>query len=558
MAVEAAIVLNATGQAVALSSQRPSAAGDKSYPSEAADLVSARLTARLSGKRVEALSERTESSTTWANPDGTMTTDAASGPVRFRDKTTGAWRNVDVDLAKSSDGSVVAKDHPLGLKLGGKTPVAKAARVKASGAAGAAKTAPVPLVSLDAGEGRSLDLSWRGVLPEPAISGHTARYANALTATDLVIESTRTGFEQFLELKDRSAIDANGSVTLTLNAKGIEARANADRSVTFLDTESGKQVGTLPAPVMWDAYVDPQSGEHTRRADVGLKVTQDGEAIDLTLTPDAEFLADPARTFPVTVDPAVNLGASFDTFVQQGYAVDTSAQTELKLGNNGSGQIARSFLHFPMTQISGKQILGAKLNLWNFHSWSCTASGWEVWDTPHASTATRWTNQPNWNNKWAASTATKGYSSSCADDWVSQDIKDLAVAWAANGNSSNAMGIRATNESDPYSWKRFNSGNAASNMPYVSVTYNTAPIAGNPMSVTPGRTNAGKNWVTTTTPHMGYTASDAETTFLRSKWELWEGSTNLEVYDSGTQDSVTNKKVSHQAPAGKLVNGRTY
>ncbi|MGW9448910.1 DNRLRE domain-containing protein [Streptomyces sp. NPDC055632] len=558
MAVETAVVVGTTGQAVAMPSQRPSASADKPYPTQAADLASATVAARLSGKRVEALSERTESTTTWANPDGTVTTDAASGPVRFRDKVTGAWRDVDVALAKSADGSVAARSHPLGLRLGGKTPAAKAAGVRASGAAGGAGTTAVPLVSLDAGDGRAMDLSWRGVLPEPVVSGHTARYANALTATDLIIESTRTGFEQFLELKDRSAVGANGSVTLTLNAKGIKARANADRSVTFLDKKSGKQVGSLPTPVMWDAHVDPKSGEHTRRADVGLKVTQKGDAVDLTLTPDAKFLADPARVFPVTVDPAVNLGSSFDTFVQQGYAVDTSAQTELKLGNNGSGQIARSFLHFPMTQIRGKQILGAKLNLWNFHSWSCTPSGWEVWDTPHVSTATRWTNQPAWSNKWAASTATKGFSSSCADGWVSQDIKNLAVAWAANGNSSNSMGIRATNESDPFSWKRFNSGNAASNTPYVSVTYNTVPVAGNPMSVTPGRVNGGKNWVTTTTPDLKYTASDAETTFLRSKWELWEGTTNLEVYDSGTQDPVVNKTVSHQAPAGKLVNGRTY
>ncbi|MFE5797990.1 DNRLRE domain-containing protein, partial [Streptomyces sp. NPDC056503] len=559
MVVETAVVVATTGEAVALASSAKSAKQeDRVYPTEAADLPSATVAARLSGKRVEARSERTESTTTWANPDGTVTTDAASGPIRFRDKATGVWRNIDVDLAKSSDGSVVAKDHPLGLKLGGKTPAAKAAKVRASGAAGEAKTTPVPLVSLDAGNGRALDLSWRGTLPEPVVSGTTARYPGVLASTDLIIESTRTGFEQFLELKDRSAVDATGSVTLTLNAKGIKARQNADRSVSFLDAKNGKQVGVLPAPEMWDATIDPRSGEHTRRADVGLKVTQKGDTVDLTLTPDAEFLADPATKFPVTVDPAVNIGASFDTFVQQGYTADMSASTELKLGNNGSSQIARSFLHFPMAQISGKQILSAKLNLWNYHSWSCTPSSWEVWDTPHASTATRWTNQPGFTNKWAAVTATKGFSSSCADGWVSADIKNLAVAWAANGNTSNSMGIKATNESDPYSWKRFNSGNAASNTPYVSVTYNTIPVAGNPMSVTPGRANGGKNWVTTTTPALKYTASDAETTTLRTKWELWEGTTNLLVQDPGTLSPVVNKTVSYTVPAGKLVNGRTY
>ncbi|MFF5789321.1 DNRLRE domain-containing protein [Streptomyces sp. NPDC012693] len=558
MAVEATFALGGTGQAMALPSQLPSPAQNTPHSTEAADLPSATVAARLSGKRVEALAERTESTTTWANPDGTATTESSSGPVRFRDKTAGTWRIVDINLTKSVDGSIVAKHHPLGLKLGGRTRGAQAARVMASGDAGEARTTAVPLVSLDAGDGKALELSWRGVLPEPALAGTTARYVNALTATDLIIESTRTGFEQFLELKDRSAIDANGSVTLTLNAKGVDARANADRSVTFLDTESGRQVGVLPAPVMWDAYVDPRSGEHTRRADVGLKVKQRGNAVDLTLTPDAAFLADPETKFPVTVDPAVNIGPSFDTVVQQGHTTDMSSSTELKLGNNGSGQIARSFLHFPMTQITGKQILSAKLNLWNSHSWSCTPASWEVWDTPHASTSSRWTTQPGWNSKWATSTATKGSSSSCADGWVSQDIKNLAAAWAANGNGSNAMGIRATTESDPYSWKRFNSGNAASNTPYVSVTYNTIPVAGNPMKTTPGRTSAGKNWVTTTTPDMTYTASDAETHFLRSKWELWEGSTNLDVYDSGTYDPVLNKTVSFQVPPGKLVNGRTY
>ncbi|MEV7280409.1 DNRLRE domain-containing protein [Streptomyces sp. NPDC093111] len=556
MAFETAVVVGTTGQAVALAS-RETAAERPAYATEAADLPSARVAARLSGKRVEAKSERTESTTTWVNPDGTVTTDTASGPVRFRDGANGPWRDIDVELTKR-DGVVAAKSHPLGLRLGGKTPAAQAAKVRASGAAGEPGTAEVPLVTLAAGEGRELGLSWRGVLPEPTLSGTTARYADALTATDLIIESTRTGFEQFLELKNRSAVAANGSVTLTLNAKGVKARANADRSVTFLDKKTGKQVGLLPAPVMWDATVDAKSGEHTRRADVGLKVTQRGNRVDLTLTPDAKFLADPATKYPVTVDPAVNIGASFDTFVQQGYTTDMSTSTELKLGNNGAGQIARSFLHFPMAGISGKQILGAKLNLFNSHSWSCTPSSWEVWDTPHATTASRWTNQPGFTTKWATSTATKGFSSACADGWVSQDIKNLAVAWAANGNSTNSLGLKATAESDPYSWKRFNSGNAATNTPYISVTYNAVPVAGNPMTASPGRANAGKNWVTTTTPDLSYAASDAETYFLRQKWEVWEGTTNLEVYDTGTGDPVLGKTVSHQVPAGLLVNGKTY
>ncbi|MBT2369384.1 DNRLRE domain-containing protein [Streptomyces sp. ISL-10] len=549
MAAEAALVVGTTGQSVALPSQQPSlpAAEETRYPTEAADLASAQVAARLSGKRVEALSERTESSTTWANPDGSVTLDAASGPIRFRDEATGRWRDINVDLTKTAQG-VVARSHPLGLKLAGKTPTAQAAKVRASGAAGEVKTSAVPLVTLKAGDDRAMTLSWRGVLPEPSVSGTTARYADALTATDLIIESTRTGFEQYLELKNRSAVEANGSVTLTLEAKGVKARANADRSVTFLDAKSGKQVGVLPAPIMWDATVDPRSGEHTRRADVGLKMTQRGSSVDLTLTPDAKFLADPATKYPVTVDPAVNIGSSFDTFVQQGYATDVSAQTELKLGNNGSGQIARSFLAFPMAKIAGKQILGAKLNLWNHHSWSCTAKSWEVWDTGSASTATRWTAQPGWNRKWATSTATKGFSSSCADGWVNQDITTLAAAWAGNGNGTNTLGIRATDEADPYGWKRFNSGNAASNTPYMSVTYNTKPGAATPVAPLSG---AATN---DTTPTITGKATDADGNTVQLTYEIWT-STGTAALQTGKSAYVASGANAPWTPTTALPQG---
>ncbi|MFF9147850.1 DNRLRE domain-containing protein [Streptomyces sp. NPDC014861] len=504
--------------------------------------------ARLQDRRIEVTGERTESTTSWANPDGSMSLESYTGPVRFKDNN-GTWRTVDASLVDVPDGGVHAVAHPLDLTLAGESSAAEVAKIEESGGEPGEKTTPaVPLVSLDSGEGHEMTLSWHGALPDPVVEGTEARYPGVTTGTDMVIESTRTGFEQFLELKDRSAVDANGSVTMTLQAKGLTVKANADRSVTFLDKETGKEAGVLPAPVMWDAAVDPNTGEHENRADVGLAVTQNGDTVDLTLTPDAAFLADPARQFPVTVDPAVNIGVSFDTFVQQGYTTDMSTSTELKIGNNGTDQIARSFLHFPMAQITGKQILSANLNLWNYHSWSCTPSSWEVWDTPHASTASRWTSQPNWNTKWATTTATKGFSSSCADGWVSQNITSLAAAWAANGNSSNAMGIKATDESDPYSWKRFNSGNAASNTPYVSVTYNTKPGPATPLSpLTGAATND-------TTPTLSGKAVDADGNTVQLKFEIWK-SDGTAALQTGSSTFVASGATATWTPGTALAQG---
>ena len=49
------------------------------------DEMSARITARSQGSRVEVESLRDEFSTTWVEPDGSLTTELHTGKIRFRD-----------------------------------------------------------------------------------------------------------------------------------------------------------------------------------------------------------------------------------------------------------------------------------------------------------------------------------------------------------------------------------------------------------------------------------------------------------------------------------------
>ncbi|WP_438479391.1 hypothetical protein, partial [Streptomyces asiaticus] len=112
LAVEMALVTE-SGHAVALSRQAPeNPVAEQPVPEgprEAEDILSAKVAAKLYGKRVEALSERTETSTTWVNKDGSLTTELAAGPVRFEEN--GSWTDVDVELRETADG-VEAKAHP--------------------------------------------------------------------------------------------------------------------------------------------------------------------------------------------------------------------------------------------------------------------------------------------------------------------------------------------------------------------------------------------------------------------------------------------------------------
>lgn len=147
--------------------QQAASAPEKPAATQAADIASTRVTARLSGKRVEALSERTETSTTWANKNGSLTTELTAGPIRFEDETTGAWRDVDLDLVRGADGSVEPKAHPRGLKIAGRTggPTASLKAAQASKA--------TDLVTLGEGD-QQITLQWKGGLPAPKLDGTRA------------------------------------------------------------------------------------------------------------------------------------------------------------------------------------------------------------------------------------------------------------------------------------------------------------------------------------------------------------------------------------------------
>lgn len=91
----------------------PSATSEKVM--ERPDRVSAALTARVQGSRVEAMSERTETSSLFANPDGTFTAEVAGGPIRVRDGD--GWLPVDTTLVQA-DGGWSPKASSGGLELG--------------------------------------------------------------------------------------------------------------------------------------------------------------------------------------------------------------------------------------------------------------------------------------------------------------------------------------------------------------------------------------------------------------------------------------------------------
>jgi RHS repeat-associated protein len=416
-------------------------------------VISASVTARAQGSRVEVESMRTETSTTWSNPDGTMTTDAHAAPIRFK-TAKGAWQSINLTLQKAADGTVAPRGHEHGLRLG-----------KRNAAAGQV------FASASSGTGRQVEwLSpWR--LPEPTLDGTKATYADVQPGVDLVLDARRSGFENDFIVKQRPATAPVWRIPL--RTKGLTPRMAADGSVEFVDAKNVVR-SKIPVGFMWDATADGVQGSKTV-VKVTVEQVSRGKAT-LVIAPDAKWFLDPARVFPVTVDPTYLTGtlkSTFDTWVQSGVTTDQSDAVDLRVGKNGSATVARAYMNFATSTFAGKDILSASMSLWQYGANTCTPTVVQLRSATPATTATRWTAQPTLGSVYGSVSAAKG-ATGCAGGRISIPMTGLAQAWSAAAYPTGGLALTAANEADGTAYKRFYSFAGVAD-PYVTITWNRRP-----------------------------------------------------------------------------------
>ncbi len=468
------------------------------------------LMARLQDRRIEIVDARTEESTSWANPDGTVTVESFTGPIRVQDSQ-GTWQPVDVSLSVV-DGKVVPKSAAaqIAFSAGGST---------------------APLAQVTRGE-KTFGVSWPGTLPAPVLKGSTATYPNAVPGGDVVVTALPQGFSHSVVLRERPSGPVEFRLPVT--AKGLKLAETADKRLRWEDSR-GKQVAAAPPPVMWGAAEDAKSREpkHTANVSTVVETAANGRQT-LVLKPSDTFLSDPDVTYPVVVDPTNTLaGPTTDTWVQyDDYPTSQRGSTELKAGTYDGVQKARSFLKFDVAKYAGKKIVDTDLRLYSYYSSTCSTAGSGVqvrrittnWD-PAAIT---WSAQPSTTTTGAVtSTAAKGYDSKCPAGHVNWDVDAIVQAWA-DGQPNYGIRLAAVSETDVLTWRRYRSANYVSGShdptyePSLTVTYNSYPAKPTSAAISPSVVNAynGKRYVTSLTPQLSAKVSDADGGTVRAQFEI--------------------------------------
>lgn len=496
------------------------------------DGTSAAITARLSGKRVEDMSKRTETSQTFVNADGTLTDEQYGSPVRVQDED-GAWEGVDLDLVEQTDGSYAPKASTADVTVNG----------------GSSKEAA--RVTFD--DERSVAVTWPEALPEPTVDGGVATYKVSDTA-DLLVTTTSGGVTTRIRLNEQPAQD-DQVFKLGLRAEGVDVDQTSSGGLTVTDGDD--TIARVSNLVAWDAKVD-DAGDPVEvvAMDASLEETGtkgDVTSHDLELTPPDGFLADPSTVYPVILDPDISMGRTRDTWVRNGDTGVHGSENKLIVGKINPATTTnpgptRSFLKFSNSSIrgTGVTILKAELGLFQYYAYTCADRQMNVYGVTEAwSDAIRWTNMPAVSSgvgSGSMAVLPNRGATGCVAGAIEVNVRAIAQRWSDGQLNMEGLRLNASDETVSSYERRFCSMDLESDttcqktdrIPYLKVTYNSAPNVPTGLKVSPSTSAASALWTTAAKPKVSVTLSDPEKQNIRAQFEVKNGATAVAVTDSAS------------------------
>ncbi|MFJ6694574.1 LamG domain-containing protein [Streptomyces sp. NPDC091272] len=445
---------------------------------------------------MEVETERSQYTTTVANPNGTFTLTQNTTPQRAKGKDD-AWHAIDTTLVQHADGSVGPKSAVADVNFSG-------------GGKGA------DLIRLGHAKG-SVSLGWAGVLPKPTLDKDTATYPEVLKGVDLKLTATAEGYRQVLVVKSAEAA-ANPTleqIKLTSSADGLRIVPGAGGGIRAIDMD-GNGVFSGPAGLMWDSAgksgQSGQSGQPGPSASAARGMAPHGMAVDapeqeedhpdkgdassdlpvqvgqgsVSVQTDLKLLRGQDTVYPVFIDPPLGLDLSERTVLSSDGDRFWDFDGDYGVGNcSQSGpyycdtyHVNRMYFEFAATKLAGKQVLDATFRAYETWSWDCTARQVNLTRTDNISAGTRWPG-PAYRDLMADRWVSAGRGDNCSpsqpDAWVefhdnpAEPDENLtsSVQNLANGKFSRlTLRLSASDEGDPNAWKRFDD-NAQLQVVYV-------------------------------------------------------------------------------------------
>jgi hypothetical protein len=314
---------------------------------------------------------------------------------------------------------------------------------------------------------------------------------------DVTYSATNEGLKESFILADSSA---QSSFTFDLRTSpGLLSVPRGDGGIDFTSA-TGEFEFSIPPPFMYDATHD-QGGETSRAVSYSLAPAPSGE--QLTLTADRAWLEDPARVWPVTIDPSVTTFQPPNSDCHISQAQQTTSlcyDTRIKVGLGVDGFKRRMLLRFNVqpTIPSGATVTSADLALYatggsttnnetvevrKVNKFFDTNATWQKYDANN-----QWSNFGGDFGATVYSTlglngATAGYKhwypTTLVQQWVDGTYSNDGILMKADTETvTNVVSFASRQEPN------------SSQQPYLTVNWNSAPSVSS-SSVSPNPVSAG-------------------------------------------------------------------
>ncbi|KZE67993.1 hypothetical protein AWM68_17635 [Fictibacillus phosphorivorans] len=474
-------------------------------------------------KKREIVKQRTDKSKVYDNGDGTFTKKVYFEPVHRKED--GEWKEISSVLTDENKYGIETENTWINAVFNKKMEDGEYATFSFGDesisfsileAAGSNKKADVKDVKPSH---KGNELFHKGIFPGVNLRNLTFDQS---VKEDIVLDSYK-GFNTF---------------TFKLNTS-LEAKEQKNGSIAFYKKGNTDPIFVLPKPYMTDSNIDKTTFDSVRSENVHYTLTKEDNGYFLTVTADDKWLKDPARKYPVYIDPTTSIETNGDAFVTDRYKDNNYGtkdkkwspslnQYALSVGYTSGTGTNNTFLQQDIGALKGAIVESAELNVYVTQAYDSTIKN-GLWLDRVSGT---W--EPNtltWNNK--PSSVNIGSVTVGQDQWAKFNVLTTVKEWLDGTRPNYGFKLHANNNGETF-WKKVVSGDNVNYKPFISVTYSyNTPAA---PTVDAKSNGPGSN--------SGY---------LYLNWDKVAGATGykIHIYNGVTYDKVTVGDVSSWSTKGK-------
>ncbi|WP_370377020.1 DNRLRE domain-containing protein [Catenulispora sp. GAS73] len=428
-------------------------------------------------KRVSELTDkRTANASFYKMSDGSVQEELSAVPVHYRDSH-GKWQSIDTSVKPLSHAGYVAgaTGNTFQTYFG---------------------SSASSLIRMEQGSS-SIQMGLDGAtVSAPKVSGETATYANALPGTDLSYQTGPDGVAEKIVLAKAPA--SGPAYSFSLKVSGFTPKQLADGAIAFYGSESANPAFVIPAPYMSDSKPDvnsPYGLAYSAKVSQAMTFDAASGTVHVTVTPDASWLADKARVYPVTVDPTIVVSSTSATaanvmILADGATTNYDTSWRLSVGTTATGA-ARSLIKFALPTVpAGTTLTSADLQL--YYDQTFTTGTNTVPMQALAANAAWDPTTATWSNASTIGGSVAGTSQMTANQlavWNDFPVTSTVQSWLNGTLTNNGFVLKATNEATlgqggpRYEGSGYYYGGEVKNYPKLVLTYGVPGVTVNAPTV---------------------------------------------------------------------------